>query len=446
MKKARAHYPISLLALLVLCGGSVVATAQASAAPAGPSSLSGQSITVVMEGGDPSTTALQQLTPQFEKATGARVTIDSIPYNSLTSDVLLDLSRHSATPDVIMDDWVYGSQFAAAKYIVPLNALEQANTQFSGWSVYYPPYLKTMTEGTSVYGVPVYGETTFLMYRKDVFAKYGITKPPATMQQLASDAALIYTKSNGTMYGITMRGEPGIQSVYIYAGFLRAFGGDWFNKSGTVNVASPQAIAAANAFVSMLHTSGPPAASTYAWADNRIEFDQGHAAMTIDASANGAYDQSPQYSTVVGKVGYAPVPYAQGVTPVGQNTDHSLEVHGMFLSAFSQHKAAAWAYMSWATSVPVQEKELTIAPQPGLTATSVFNSAAYAKLYGAFKSAMLSQLATGNPRYLPTGALANLIITDVGQELNTALAGQATPAAAMKTAQANILASEPSGL
>ena len=167
--------------------------------------------------------------------------------------------------------------------------------------------------------------------------------------------------------------------------------------------------------------------------------------MTIDASANGPYNESKEYSTVVGKVGYAAVPYAQGVTPSGQNTDHSLEVHGMYLSAFSQHQAAAWAFMSWATSVGVQQKELTIAPQPGLTATSVFDSAAYAKLYGAFKGEMLNQLATGNPQYLPTGSLANLIITDVGQELNTALAGEATPAAAMSTAQANILASAPTG-
>jgi ABC-type glycerol-3-phosphate transport system substrate-binding protein len=55
---------------------------------------------------------------------------------------------------------------------------------------------------------------------------------------------------------------------------------------------------------------------------------------------------------------------------------------------------------------------------------------------------MLKELATGNPEYLPTGTLANLIITDVGQELNTALAGQVTPAAAMATAEANILSSE----
>ena len=342
-----------------------------------------------------------------------------------------------------MDDWVYGSQFAAAKYIVPVNTLATANTQFASLSSYYQPYVKTMTEKGAAYGVPVYGETTFLMYRKDLFAKYGISHPPVTMQQLSADASLIYTRSNHTIYGMTMRGEPGIQSVYIFAGFLRAYGGNWFSRSGAVNVDSPQAVAAAKEFVSVLRSYGPPGVSTYGWAENRIEFDQGHAAMTIDASANGAYDQSKQYSTIVGNVGYAPVPYAAGVSPSGQNTDHSLEVHGMFLSAFSQHQAAAWAFMSWATSVAVQEKELTIAPQPGLTATSVFDSTAYAKLYGAFKSAMLSQLATGNPEYLPQGSLANLIITDVGQELNTALAGETTPANAMQTAQANILSSMP---
>jgi multiple sugar transport system substrate-binding protein len=442
MTKSMKHGPGKLLAISALVGAAAIAAPLGTSAQA--QGLSGQSITVVLEGGDPSTTAIQSLLPQFEHATGIHVTIDSIPYNSLTSDVLLDFSRKSSTPDVVMDDWVYGSQFAAAKYIVPLNSIEASNTHYATFGTYYPAYIKTMTEGSSVYGVPVYGETTLLMYRKDLFAKYGISGPPKTMQQLEADAATIYAGSDHQVYGITMRGEPGIQSVYIYAGFLRAYGGNWFHN-GSVDVDSPQAVAAANEFVSVLRSSGPPAVDTYAWADNRIEFDQGHAAMTIDASANGPYNESKEYSTVVGKVGYAAVPYAQGVTPSGQNTDHSLEVHGMYLSAFSQHQAAAWAFMSWATSVGVQQKELTIAPQPGLTATSVFDSAAYAKLYGAFKGEMLNQLATGNPQYLPTGSLANLIITDVGQELNTALAGEATPAAAMSTAQANILASAPTG-
>lgn len=262
------------------------------------------------------------------------------------------------------------------------------------------------------------------------------------MEQLANDARLIYQRSGHTVYGITMRGQPGIQSVYIYAGFLRAYGGGWFHR-GKVNVASRQAIAAAKQYVSLLRQYGPPAAPTYGWAENRIEFDQGHAAMTIDASANGPYNESKQYSSVVGKVGYAQVPYGTNVKPIGDNTNHSLEVHGMFLSAFSQHKAAAWAFMSWATSAPVQKQELTIAPQPGLTATSVFDSPQYAKLYSPFRGAMLKGLATGNPHYLPTGPLANLIITDVGQELNSALAGQVSPGTAMRTAEANILASEP---
>jgi ABC-type glycerol-3-phosphate transport system substrate-binding protein len=443
MMRIRRRRPAIFVAVAALIGGLAMAVSpSAMGAPTKASSLSGQSITVVLEGGDPSTTAIQTLLPQFEHATGVHVTIDSIPYSSLTSDVLLEFSRHSSTPDVVMDDWVYGSEFAASKYIVPINSVAKSNTQFGNLGIYYPAYLKTMTENGQVYGVPVYGETTLLSYRKDLFAKYGISGPPTTMQQLSADAALILSKSKGKIYGITMRGEPGIQSVYIYAGFLRSYGGNWFTKNGTVNVGSPQAIAAAKEFVSLLRSNGPPAVDTYGWADNRIEFDQGHAGVTIDASANGPYDQSKQYSTIVGRVGYAAVPYARGVVPSGQNTNHSLEVHGMFLSAFSQHQAAAYAFMSWATSVSVQEKELKIAPQPGLTATSVFDSPAYAKLYSSFKAEMLKELATGNPEYLPTGPLANLIITDVGQELNTALAGQVTPAAAMATAEANILSSE----
>jgi ABC-type glycerol-3-phosphate transport system substrate-binding protein len=287
------------------------------------------------------------------------------------------------------------------------------------------------------YGVPVYGETTLLMYRKDLFAKYGISGPPATMQELEQDAKTIYDGSGHSVYGITMRGQPGIQSTYIYAGFLRAFGGDW-TSNGQPVVNSPQAVQAAAFWANLLHTYGPPGAPNYDWAQNRIEFDQGHAAMTIDASANGPYNEDPKSSTVVGKVGYAAVPYAAGVTPTGTNTDHSLEVHGLYLSKFSQHPLAAWLFMSWATSAQVQEQELQIAPQPGLTVTSVLNSSQYTQQYGAFVQEMLNQLSTGNPNYLPTGNAANTIIEDVGRALNTALVGQSSAKAALDSAQSQI--------
>jgi multiple sugar transport system substrate-binding protein len=410
-------------------------------APGSASSLRGQTITVDMEGGDQSTTALQQLLPQFEKASGIKVKFDSIPYDNLTSQVLLALSHQSSTPDVIFDDWAYGREFARSGYIDPLNSYATADTKYVKLSDFYAPYLNTMKVGSSYYGLPVYGETTLLQYRKDLFQKYGISRPPATMQQLAADAATIYQKSGHKTYGITMRGAPGIQSVYVYAGFLRAFGGDWYTKAGKPNVDSPAAIKSAAFWANLLRQSGPQAAANYDYFQNQTFFDKGGAAMTIDASALGGLNEDASQSSIAGKVGYAPVPYAAGQSPGGSNSDHSLEVHGMYLSHFSTHKQAAWEFMSWATSPSVQLQELRISPQPGLTSNAALNSPTFTKKYRAFAAVMKSELKTGNPNYLPSGTDSNEMVTDVGQALNSVLAGQQSAASALRQAQQEITSS-----
>jgi ABC-type glycerol-3-phosphate transport system substrate-binding protein len=222
--------------------------------------------------------------------------------------------------------------------------------------------------------------------------------------------------------------------VYVWAGFLRAFGGDW-QTNGAVKVNTPQAVQATEFWSKLLQDYGPPGAADYDWQQNRIEFDQGKAAMTIDATANGPYNEQSQYSSVVGKVGYAPIPNAVA-SPSSSN--HSLEVHALYLSSASHNKDAAWKFMSWATSPTVQQQELTLAPQPGLTATSVLHSAQYNKLYGAFVNVMLSQLATGNPNYLPTGAASNTIINATGTALSQTLSGGASAQSALDNAQNQI--------
>jgi multiple sugar transport system substrate-binding protein len=402
------------------------------------SSLKGQTITVDMEGGDQSTTALQQLLPQFERATGIKVNFDAIPYDNLTSQVLLALSHQSPTPDVIFDDWEYGREFAQSGYIDPINSYAASDAKYVKLSDFFAPYLNTMKVGSSYFGLPVYGETTLLQYRKDLFQEYGISGPPATMQQLAADAAAIYQKSGHKTYGITMRGASGIQSVYVYAGFLRAFGGDWYTKAGQPSVDSPAAIKSATFWANLLRQSGPPGAANYDYFQNQTFFDKGNAAMTIDASALGGLNEDSSQSSVAGKVGYAPVPYAAGQNPGGSKTNHSLEVHGMYLSHFSAHKQAAWEFMSWATSPSVQMQELRISPQPGLTSNAALASPQFAQKYRAFSAQMMSELKTGNPNYLPSGANSNEMVTDVGQALNSLLAGGQAAASALRQAQQEI--------
>ena len=76
----------------------------------------------------------------------------------------------------------------------------------------------------------------------------------------------------------------------------------------TIN--SPEAIEATEFYVNLVRNYCPPGATNYGWEENRIAFEQGRGAMTIDLSVNPGYAEDPEKSLVAGKVGYAVIPKA----------------------------------------------------------------------------------------------------------------------------------------
>ncbi|RFA18820.1 ABC transporter substrate-binding protein [Subtercola boreus] len=378
------------------------------------------------------------LLPEFEKETGITVKIDTVPYSDQASKVLLNFSQKSDAYDVVFTDNTYGTGYYQSKYVDDLTSLQDSGKDFSTFSDFYAPYISPMQKDGATFGLPVYGESTWLMYRKDLFEQYGIAGPPTTMDELKADAAIIQEKSGGSVAGITLRGAAGIQSVYPWAGFLRAFGGSFYNTDGKIDVNSPESINAASFWSDLLTQYGPAGVGNFDWEQNRIAFTQGKAAMTIDATANGPYNEDTSASTIAGKVGYAPIPYAIDNPPATGNTDNSLNVHALYLSSYSKNKTAAYKFMAWATSPDVQAKAVQAGEAVGVTANSVLDGPEYAQKYGAFQEAVLGQLKTGNPDYLPAGQDANTIITAVGQALSQTLAGEQSADSALNQAQKSL--------
>jgi ABC-type glycerol-3-phosphate transport system substrate-binding protein len=389
---------------------------------------SGQTIRVLMEQ-HTSTDAIQKLLPQFEKATGIHVIMDVVPYNNLTSKALLGFSQRSSQYDVVFDDWVHGVGYAQAGYIQPVDQYAKQLSQYYDNTDFVPAYFNAPRVNGQQYGLPVYGESTFLMYRKDLFQQYGIALPK-TMNDLATAAQKIYTATHGSTYGITLRGQQGIQNAYVWSAFLWAFGGQWL-KNGHIVIDSPQAVQALTFYMKLLKQYGPPGVTNFGWQENRLLFQQGKAAMTIDATVNGAYNEDPTQSSIVGKVGYALIPTA---TANVAGSPSSLETHALYLSKFSQHPQAAWLFMSWATSRQTQMSRMTIAPDSGVTSLSAINSQAFKQRYGAFSQTMLNALHQGNANYLPQIAQANQVINYAGVAISQALAGSQMPQAALSAA------------
>jgi len=391
----------------------------------------GTRLAVLMEG-HPTTDGIQALLPEFTEATGIEVELEVVPESDITAKMLLEFSSASGRYDVVQNNIIYIPGFLQAGYIAPLDELASKFPTNYDKADFVPGYLNTNIVDDKLYGLPVYGESTFLMYRKDLFEEYGIA-PPKSFSDVTAAAKTIKEKSNGAVAGITMRGAQGIHNVYVWAGWLWGYGGEFITKDGKSALGSNEAVASLDAFAGTLRDYGPVGVANFGWEENRVLFQQGKAGMTMDATVNGAFNEDPSISSVVGKVGYVPVPVETDRLKGGSS---SLAVHSLYISEASQNKEAAWLFASWATAKEQQIKSFAIAPNSGVTSLAALNSEEFNKRYGAFKDAMLASINAGNPQYLPTVAAANEVINNAGIAVSKVLAGTASAKDALTEANA----------
>ncbi|WBP86292.1 extracellular solute-binding protein [Kitasatospora cathayae] len=97
---------------------------------------------------------------------------------------------------------------------------DDAKSQFAGWT------WNQVTVEARTYGIPVDTAPMALMYRKDLFAKYGITTPPATWEEYAADAAKVHAADPSVYLG-----DFG-NDAYNYAGLAWQAGAGWFGTGG----------------------------------------------------------------------------------------------------------------------------------------------------------------------------------------------------------------------
>ena len=120
---------------------------------------------------------LQKLTADnFTAKTGIRVNFTVLPENDVRDKISQEFSSQAGQYDVATVSNFEIPIYARSKWIAPLSDYIAKDTAFDQDDI-----LKPMTESMSkdgvVYGEPFYGESSFLMYRKDVLDSKGITMP-----------------------------------------------------------------------------------------------------------------------------------------------------------------------------------------------------------------------------------------------------------------------------
>jgi multiple sugar transport system substrate-binding protein len=395
----------------------------------------GTSITVAFAS-HPSTEAFQKMTPEFEKLTGIKVNWDVMEETYLKNKQLMDFTGNSRLYDVLMVDGFWMSEYAPKKAVAPLKPFINGKLT-PAWYDYtdiVPAYRNGIGASKGViYGIPTAGETRFVGYRKDLFAKYGKT-PPKTMDEMLQLAKFFNGKEAG-LYGIAMRAQRGIHFASGWMTVMYNFGGGFLNqKNWKVTMTDPKTIQSLKYYVELLKNA-PPDVATYTHEEAVSAFMAGKTAMWFDATALVPWITDANKSTIVDKVGFVAPPKGPG------GEAGVLAGWNMSIAANSRNKDAAWAFITFMTSKQKAKEYVLNGGVP--TRTSVYQEPQLVAKNPSYP-VQLQALAAANAlvkkgiAWIPPTPQLGKVLDRAGYYGNLALIGELTPEQACKKAQVEL--------
>jgi sorbitol/mannitol transport system substrate-binding protein len=385
---------------------------------------------------------MQKLSSKWEQQTGNKINWVILEENVLRQKVTTDIATKGGQYDVI----------TIGAYETPIWGKKGWLTSLDDFKDYdYDDLLAPVKAGLSVdgklYAVPFYAESSFTMYRKDLFEKAGLTMPEhPTYEQIKQFADKLADKANG-VYGICLRGKPGWGENMAFLGTLvNTYGGRWFDMKWQPQLTTQPWETAINYYIDVMKADGPPGASANGFNENQALFSGGKCAMWIDATSAAGRVSNPKSSEVADKVGFAVAPTA--VVPNGSAWAWSW---ALAIPTSTNKEAVAKDFVRWATSKDyvklVGETEGWVAAPPG-TRKSTYDNPDYQKA-APFAPIVLNAIMVADPTHstkdpVPYTGVQFVTIpefqgigTTVGQNISAALAGSTTVTEALEKSQAS---------
>jgi sorbitol/mannitol transport system substrate-binding protein len=310
--------------------------------------------------------------------------------------------------------------------------------------------LPAMRNGLSVdgklYAAPFYGESSMLMYRKDLTDKAGIKfSDRPTWVEVRDAAAKIHDPKAG-VYGICLRGKPGWgDNMAFVTTMANSFGAQLFDMGWKPQFESKPWHDAVTFYVDLLKKYGPPGSSANSFNEILALYNEGKCGMWIDATIAASFITDPKQSKVADKVAFA-----QGPTSVTAKGANWLWAWALAIPAGTKNTEAAQKFITWATSkdyINLIAKDKGWAAVPTGTRKSTYANPEFVKA-AVFAEAEKKAIDSANPNdsTLPKSPYVGVqfaaipefqaIGLAVGQQLTSTLSGKITVDQALKASQA----------
>ncbi len=384
---------------------------------------------------------MQKLTDDFtSKNPDIELEWVTLEENALRQKVTTDIATKGGQFDVMTIGTYEVPIWADRDWLLPLEGL--------GDDYDVDDILPAIRGGLSVddklYAAPFYGESSMVMYRKDLMEKAGMEMPEAPTWEFIGKAARAMTDKDNEIYGVCLRGKAGWgENMAFLTATANSFGARWFDMDWNPQFDSQPWADTLNFYVDLMNDAGPPGSSSNGFNENLTLFQNGQCGMWIDATVAASFVTNADDSKVADQVGFALAP------------DNGLGKRGNWLWAWSlaipagtEKEESAKKFVAWATSKAYAElvaaNEGWANVPPG-TRTSLYENPEYQKVpFAAMTLASIQAADPTNPTveevpYVGVQFVAipefQGIATSVGQQFAAALAGQSSVEDALKNAQ-----------
>ncbi len=312
---------IAVLALLVAAcssGGKSQSTEKA-----GAKAHEGVSVTVLTFTGPQIAEPLQRRAPEFQRLTGAKIKVVTVPFSDLYDKTLTDMATRTNSYDAFVFDPQWMGDFVPPGYLEDIGSRVQGD-QALKWNDIAPFFrdFSASYQGKT-YTIPVDGDFQMVYYRSDLLKKDGL-KPPATWDDYLSIAQRYNGKDlNGDGkpdYGSCIAKKRSAQSYWMFwsiaGSFLQTQGtsqGSFFDIETMKPLVNNQATAAALDVYKKTTQYAPPGELNLDVGDTRGLFTSGRCALSMDWGDIGTLAIDPKTSTVQDKVGSVILPGSRRV-------------------------------------------------------------------------------------------------------------------------------------
>ncbi|MFH9013089.1 ABC transporter substrate-binding protein [Streptomyces sp. NPDC017943] len=370
---------------------------------------------------------LQPELDKFEKQTGIKVKLEVVPWSDLLNRILTATTSGQG-PDVLNIGNTWSASLQATGALLPWDA--KNFDKIGGRDRFVDSALgSTGAEGKDPAAVPLYSMSYALYYNKKMFAEAGISKPPATWDELVADGKKV---SKDGKWGLGAEGSNPSENIHHAFVFAKQHGADFFTPEGKADFTSDGVVTAVKQYVDLMAKDKviAPGNAEYAQNQSVSDFAKGKTAMLLwqSASANLASQGMKEDD-----YGIAPVPVQSGTPGTGKQVNSM--VAGINLAVFknTDNLDGATRFVKFMTSDDEQKilnkAYSSIPPVKSAQSDSAFGTPATAVLKDT-----LAKSAAALPQVADESQFETAVGTAIKDLFADAAAGRAVTAASVKAA------------